>query len=77
MEDTTRSGGGTQGHNKLSGIKAQCMYSCQKGTKEELDADEVLCHWIGSPLGYEILARLLEGTNDIKKEKKRKSSSRN
>jgi hypothetical protein len=44
MEDTTRSGGGTQGYRKFSGIKAQCMDSGQKGPKEELVADEVLRH---------------------------------
>jgi hypothetical protein len=44
MEDTTRSGGGTQGYRKFLGIKAQCIDSGQKGPKGELAADEVLHH---------------------------------
>jgi hypothetical protein len=37
--------------------RTQCMDSGKKGPKEELVADEVLCHWRGSSMGYEILAR--------------------
>jgi hypothetical protein len=57
MEDTTRSGGGTQRYRKFLGIKAQCMDSGKERSKEELVADEVLHHWRGSPMGHEILAR--------------------
>ena len=44
MEDNTRSGGGTQTHRKFLGVKAQCMDSGKNGSKEELDANELLHH---------------------------------
>jgi hypothetical protein len=56
MENPTISGGGTQGDNIFSGIKEKCMDPGQNRSKEELDVDEVLRYWGGSPMGHERLS---------------------